>query len=487
MSADQSEQEAQDARPKRVLPGIAARFIARRKPPHEQNGRDQSRSNAQIASREQPLNGVVHELARAAGRAFLKTEEVTKGAIFDCHMCGQCILQQTALICPMRCPKGMRNGPCGGPSLDGKCEVYPDKPCIWVEIYQRSRRFGLTGRIEKLQWPVDWSLQGTSAYGNVLNGKWFTPRWSEVLDHPKSAIRAGTNLESMLNSGRFVVTAELGPPRSANADFLRKKAALLRGKVAAMNVTDNARGMARLSSLAGCLILQEAGIEPVLQMSCRDRNRIALQSELVSASALGIHNVLLLTGDHQRFGDDPQAMGVFDLDGVSLLALARRMRDNGELLTGQKIPVPPKLLLGAAANPEGEPLDLQVLRLQKKVEAGADFIQTQAIFDIDHFKQWMAAVRARGLHKETKILVGILLLNSAERARFLSEHVPGMRISESIVARLTRAQDPREEGKKLAQELIALLGEIEGIAGVHIMTIAWEEAIPEVLAGAGLS
>lgn len=429
---------------------------------------------------------VARELGRAAGQAFLKSEELTKGAIFDCHMCGQCILQQTALICPMRCPKGMRNGPCGGPSLDGQCEVYPDKPCIWVEIYKRSQRFGLTGRMEKLQWPVDWSLQGTSAYGNVLNGKWFTPRWSQVLDQQKSEPRAGTNLENALNSGRFVVTAELGPPRSANAELVRKKAALLHGKVAAVNVTDNARGTARLSSLAGCLILQEEGIEPVLQMSCRDRNRIALQSELISASALGIGNVLLLTGDHQRFGDDPQAMGVFDLDGDTLLALAHRLRDNGELLSGQKILTPPRLLLGAAANPEGEPVDLQVLRLQKKVAAGADFIQTQAVFDINHFQRWMTGVRALGLHQATKILVGILLLNSAERANFLRENVPGMRVSEAVVERLARAEDSREEGKKLAQELIQSLAEIEGVAGVHIMTIAWEEAIPEVLAGVGL-
>ncbi|GAC1621717.1 MAG: hypothetical protein NVS4B11_14990 [Ktedonobacteraceae bacterium] len=429
---------------------------------------------------------VVSELGKAAGQAFLKSEELSKGALFDCHMCGVCILQQTALICPMRCPKGMRNGPCGGPSLDGLCEVYPDKPCIWVDIYNRSQRFGLMGRMEKLQWPVDWSLQGTSAYLNVLNGKWFTPKWSQVLDQPKPKLKAGTNLEQALNSGRFVVTAELGPPRSANADFVRKRAELFRGKVAAVNITDNSRGTARLSSLAGCLILQEAGIEPVLQMSCRDRNRIALQSDLLGAAALGIGNVLLLTGDHQRFGDDPQAMGVFDLDGISLLGLARRMRDNGELLSGQSIPAPPRLLLGSAANPEGEPLDLQVLRLQKKVEAGADFIQTQAVFDLDHFKQWMACVRARGLHKETKILVGILLLNSAERASFVREKVPGMRISESVVERLARAQDSAEEGKKMGQELIQSLAEIEGVAGVHVMTIAWEEAIPEVLAGVGL-
>ena len=428
------------------------------------------------------VSNAFEQVESAAGRAFVKGEEMAKGALFDCHMCGQCILQQTALICPMRCPKGMRNGPCGGPSLDGRCEVYPDRPCIWVDIYTRSQRFGLTGRVEKVQWPVDWSLQGTSAYGNVLNGKWFTPRWSQVLDQPKPALKAGTGLEYALNAGRFVVTAELGPPRSANADVIRKKAELLRGKVAAVNITDNARGTARLSSLAGCLILQEMGIEPVLQMSCRDRNRIALQSELVSAAALGIGNVLLLTGDHQRFGDDPAAMGVFDLDGDSLLALARRMRDNGELLSGQKIAAPPRLLLGAAANPEGEPLDLQVLRLQKKAAAGADFIQTQAVFDIDHFKQWMAGVRALGLHQETKILVGVLLLNSAERASFIREHVPGMRVSDTIVERLARAADPKEEGKKLAQELIQALAEVEGVAGVHIMTIAWEEAIPEVIA-----
>jgi len=387
----------------------------------------------------------------------------------------------------MRCPKGMRNGPCGGPSLDGLCEVYPDKPCIWVEIYKRSERFHLTKRVEKLQWPVDWSLQGTSAYGNVLNGKWFTPKWSEVLDQPRPEVKTGTNLERALNSGRFVVTAELGPPRSASTETIRRKAELLRGKVAAVNITDNSRGTARLSSLAGCLALQEAGIDPVLQMSCRDRNRVALQSDLLSASALGLGNVLLLTGDHQRFGDEPQAKGVFDLDGVSLLAMARRMRDNGELLSGQKIPAPPRLLLGAAANPEGEPPDLQVLRLQKKVEAGADFIQTQAVFDIDHFRQWMAGVRSFGLHKATKILVGILLVNSAERARFLIEHVPGMRVSGEIVERLARAEHPQDEGKLIGMELIKQAAEIDGVAGVHVMTIAWEDAIPEVLAGVGLA
>lgn len=426
------------------------------------------------------------EAGQMASRAFLKSEEFTKGLLFDCRMCGQCMLQQTALICPMRCPKGMRNGPCGGPSLDGKCEVYPDQPCIWVEIYQRSRRFGLTGRVEKLQWPLDWSLQGTSAYGNVLNGKWFTPRWKQVLDQPGPTPRAGTRLEEALAAGRFVVTAELGPPRSANTELVRKKARVLREKVVAVNVTDNSRAVAHLSSLAGCLILQEEGIEPILQMNCRDRNRIALQSDLLSASALGLGNVLLLTGDHQRFGDDPQAMGVFDLDGLNLLALARRMRDNNELLSGEKISTPPSLLLGAAANPEGEPVDLQVLRLEKKVAAGADFIQTQAVFDLGHFRTWMAGVRARGLHQETKILVGVLLLNSAERASFLRQHVPGMRISDALVERLARAGDPKAEGRQIGRELIQALGEMEGVAGVHLMTIAWEEAIPEVLEAAGL-
>ncbi len=425
-------------------------------------------------------------VGQAAGNAFLRGEELSKGLVFDCRMCGQCMLQQTALICPMRCPKGMRNGPCGGSSLDGKCEVYPEQPCIWVEIYQRSRRIGLTGRVEKLQWPLDWSLQGTSAYGNVLNGKWFTPKWARVLDQPGSTPRAGSGLEEALNSGRFVVTAEVGPPRSANAAYLRKKAELLRGRVAAVNITDNARGIARLSSLAGCLILQEAGVEPVLQMSCRDRNRIALQSELISASALGLNNVLLLTGDHQRYGDEPGAQGVFDLDSISLLALARRMRDNGELLSGAKIAEPPRLLLGAAANPEGEPLDLQVMRLAKKVAAGADFIQTQAVFDLAHFRRWMGSVRARGLHQATKILVGILLINSAERAAYLRQHVPGMRISDALIKRLAAARDQRHEGQQIARELLQALGEIEGVAGVHLMTIAWEDAIPEVLDAAGL-
>jgi methylenetetrahydrofolate reductase (NADPH) len=340
--------------------------------------------------------------------------------------------------------------------------------------------------MEKLQWPVDWSLQGTSAYGNVLNGKWFTPQWSDVLDQPRLEEKAGTQLENALNSGHFVVTAELEPPRSANIEPLRRKAELLRGKVTAVNITDNSLATVHLSSLAGCLVLQAAGIEPILQMTCRDRNRLALQSDLLSAAALGIGNVLLLTGDHPCYGDDPEAMGVFDLDSISLLALARRMRDNGQLISGKAIPTPPRLLLGAAANPEGEPLDLQVLRLEKKVRAGADFIQTQAVFDIDHFKQWMRAVRARGLHQAAKILVGIVLLNSAEQVRYLQENVPGMRISDALVERFSRASSYEEEGRRLGRELIQSCAEIEGVAGVHLMTIDWEDAIPEVLAEAHL-
>lgn len=424
-------------------------------------------------------------LASKAGQALTRGEEIAKGLLFDCQMCGQCMLQQTALICPMRCPKGMRNGPCGGPSSQGKCEVYPDQPCIWVDIYERARRFGLLKRVEKLQWPLDWSLQGTSAYGNVLNGKWFTPSWAQVLQHSTPTTTADTRLAHELAAGRFVVTAELGPPRSASPESMRTKAGYLREKVVAVNVTDNSRGVVRLASLAGCIILQGAGLEPVLQLTCRDRNRIALQSDLLSASALGLGNVLLLTGDHQRLGDEPEAMGVFDLDGLNLLALARRMRDQGVLLSGEQIPSPPRLLLGAAANPEGAPPDLQVLRLAKKVAAGADFIQTQAVFDLDHFQSWMAEVRARGLHEQTRILVGVLLLHSAQRADFLRRHVPGMRISDALVQRLARASNPREEGKQIGRELLQSLREIPGVAGVHLMTIAWEEAIPEVLAAAG--
>lgn len=424
-------------------------------------------------------------LASKAGQALTRGEELTKGLLFDCRMCGQCVLQQTALICPMRCPKGMRNGPCGGPSPQGKCEVYPDQPCIWVEIYKRARRFGLLKRVEKLQWPLDWSLQGSSAYGNVLNGKWFTPRWSQILQGPATPPVIGTRLAQELAAGRFVVTAELGPPRSADAGIIRKKARYLREKVVAVNVTDNSRGMVHLSSLAGCLILQEEGIEPVLQISCRDRNRIALQSDLLSASVLGPANVLLLTGDHPRFGDEPEAMGVFDLDGLNLLALARRMRESGELLSGEQFATPLQLLLGAAANPEGEPLDLQVLRLEKKIAAGADFIQTQAVFDLAHFGRWMSEIRVRGLHQATHILVGVLLLHSAERADFLRQRVPGMRIPDTLVERLARASDPREEGKQIGRELLQSIREIAGVAGVHLMTIAWEEAIPEVLEAAG--
>ena len=292
-------------------------------------------------------------------------------------------------------------------------------------------------------------------------------------------------LKEAIDAGRFIVTGELGPPLGASPDLVRKKAAHFRDVVDAVNTTDNQSGIVRQSSIAAAKLLIDEGVDPVVQMTCRDRNRLALQSDILGAAALGVRNLLLLTGDHMVMGNQPEARPVFDLDSVQLIEMARGMRE-GRFMNGEEIKRPPDVLLGAAANPFAEPMGLRLIRVAKKIEAGADFIQTQAIFDVERFDRWMAGVRDLGLHERVKIIAGILPTRSARALEYMRDEVSGMIIPDDTIRRLAGAEDPVEEGVRLACELVAKVREIDGVSGVHLMPVMWEKITPRIVEEAGL-
>jgi methylenetetrahydrofolate reductase (NADPH) len=301
-------------------------------------------------------------------------------------------------------------------------------------------------------------------------------------------MKAGSNLEKVLSAGHFAVTGELGPPRGADASAVRKKAAHLKGIVESVNITDNQTAVVRMSSVAACKILLEEGLEPNLQMVCRDRNRIALQSDLLGAAALGIKNVLCLSGDHQRFGDHPEGKNVFDLDSMQLLSTFKKMRDQKVFLNDKELEGAPQIFIGAAANPFADPFSFRVRRLAKKIEAGADFVQTQCIYNLDKFKEYMKQAVDLGLHEKCYIMGGVTPMKSVGMANYMAKFVPGMDVPEALIKRL-KSVDKKEqaaEGIKIAIETIQQLREIPGVAGVHVMAIEWEHRAKEIIEGAGL-
>jgi methylenetetrahydrofolate reductase (NADPH) len=296
-------------------------------------------------------------------------------------------------------------------------------------------------------------------------------------------------LRAAIASGRFVVTAEIGPPRAASPDPVARKASLLRGWVDAANVTDNQGAKVRLSSLAGSVLAHSAGVEPVMQLTCRDRNRLALQSELLAAGALGIPNVLLLTGDYPRFGDHPEAKPVFDLDGVQLTWVARTMRDDGVLMSGLPIAARPSWLIGTVENPFAPPASFRARRLAKKVAAGAEFVQTQFVFDLGGFARWMADVRGLGIAERCCVIAGVGPIRSLRMLEFLRGGVPGITVPDQVERRLRGVPGDRveAEGIGLCVETITQLAEIPGVRGVHLMAFGFERGIPDILERAGLS
>ena len=297
-----------------------------------------------------------------------------------------------------------------------------------------------------------------------------------------------SNLKKILDRGDFAVTAECGPPKGADPEVVKSKGRILNRYVDSINVTDNQTAVVRLCSLAACALLKAEGLDPVFQIVTRDRNRIALQSDILGASALGIRNVLCLTGDHQSFGNQPQAKGVFDLDSIQLIQTVRQMRDASQIMGGEELTEPPHLFIGAVENPFADPFKYRVARLATKVDAGAEFIQTQCIYNLNRFRKWMGLAKDEGLENKVHILAGITPLKSARMAEYMANNVAGMEVPEEIIRRMKSvpSKDQRREGVRIAVETIQALREIDGVHGVHIMAIEWEEIVPQIVQEANL-
>lgn len=303
-----------------------------------------------------------------------------------------------------------------------------------------------------------------------------------------STVQTESKLQKLLDSGHFVVTAEIGPPKHASAHGVRHHAEMMRDYVDATNITDCQTAIVRISSIATAVHVRDCGIEPIVQMTCRDRNRIAIQADLLGAYSLGLRNLLCLSGDHQKFGNHPTAKNVYDIDSIQLINAVRKMRDEKVFFCGEPIKEhEPRFYIGAVANPFADPFEFRVARLEKKIEAGAQFIQTQCIFDMERFERFMEMVRERGLHERAHILAGVTPLKSWRAAKYMQTSVSGMIVPEELVQRLKNAEDPKKEGVDICVEQIKYIKEnIKGVHGVHIMAIAWEEIVPEIVQRCGL-
>ena len=455
-----------------------------------------------------------------ATRALTSIERLIKGALFGCRMCGNCILGQTAFICPMTCPKGLRNGLCGGASPEA-CEVDPSRPCTWHRIYERADKLGRLDRLLEINAPLDGDRVGRETWLNLLRYRKSRGEGPRILDavldlerfrrdwnslfldvrqpkwwqgdgqyHPPAYEEAVSLLEEKLREGGFVVTGEIAPPLGPSPAVIRKKIGWLKGSIVAANFTDNASASARMSSIASSKICLDAGFEPVMQLQARDRSRVVLESDAIGAAGLGIANILCLSGDHHRSGPAPVAKpDQFDMDAIQLLWMLRRMRDEGKYLDGREIKAPPRFFLGAAASPFGAIPEFEAIRAEKKINAGAQFIQTQPIFDHDRFLDWLDALDKRNLLGKVYILAGLIPLKSARAAKLMAEEVAGVRIPEAVVKRMTEAGDKEAQQKvgfEIALELLEKLKMTQGIDGVHIMAVHWESIIPKLVQEADL-
>lgn len=452
-------------------------------------------------------------------RALAAVERAVKGPLFGCRMCGNCLLQETAFICAMECPKGLRNGPCGGSTEQG-CYVDETRPCIWYQIYDRSFALGREEKLLEILPPLDWDKVGTDTWGDIWRQireigvrRFFTgmlnpskakrkenwesvflpvrqPIWWQGDDqyHPPAYDEPLSELERRLRAGEFVVTAEVAPPLSTATGQLGRNIELVKPYVAAVNFTDSPSATSRMSSMACSMHALNYGAEPVMQIASRDRTRTGLQAEIIGASSHGIRNILCLSGDSGRMGPSPMGrLDVIDLDSIQMLWLLRTMRDEGRYLDGRKIKYPPKMFLGAAASPFASRPEFQAIREHKKINAGAQFFQTNVVFDPDALDVWLNALAKRNILDKVYILVGIAPIKSVRMAHYMNDEVPGVSVPESILNRLEAAGDGvMEESVAITLELIEAVRQKQGINGVHLMAVGWEEIVPRLISEAGL-
>lgn len=452
-------------------------------------------------------------------RLLASTERLVKGTLFGCRMCGNCLLQETALICPMECPKGMRNGPCGSVTPEKRCYVDNTRKCIWNAIYERSFRTGRQENLLEVLPPVDWSKAGCETWGDVVrqvrhNGtsKFFSGMlsgnkverdhvWEDVFRtirqpdwwrgdteyHPSPNTEPVSELERSLKSGAFVFATELTPPTGSVTGKLTRDIEMVKPYVSAINFTDSSSARPKMSSVACSTVAINCGAEPVLQIASRDTTRTGLQAAAIGVNAIGIRNILCVSGDIASISDSPVAnMNVLDIDSVQMLWILRRMRDEGLYLDGREIKNRPKYFLGAATTPTALVPKMQALRDQKKVNAGAQFFQTNLIFDPGTLDGWLEELDKRNVLDKVYIMAGIAPLKNFKVAEYLHTKVPGVRLPVNLLERMEKAGEQSSIGIDIALEFIDSLKRKKGISGIHIMTLGWEEAVPKIVEGSGV-
>ncbi|MFC2063651.1 methylenetetrahydrofolate reductase C-terminal domain-containing protein [Chloroflexota bacterium] len=452
-------------------------------------------------------------------RALAALEKLIKGPLFGCRMCGNCLLQETSFICPMECPKGVRNGPCGG-STPENCYVDDTRPCMWYEIYDRAFRMGREDKLLEVLPPLDWDKVGTETWGDVARqvkdlgtGKVIkglassdpvtrTTTWDMVFRpvrqpvwwegdseyHAPQYERDASDLERRLKAGEFVVTSEVMPPMTVATNLLIRNINLVKPYVSAINFTDCPSATPRMSSWSCSSTAIKQGAEPVMQIAARDRTRVGLQSEIMGAYNLGIRNILCLSGDSMTMASEPKGrMDVIDIDSVQMLWILRRMRDEGKYLDGRNIKTPPKYFLGAAASPFASEPKFQAIREHKKINAGAQFFQTNLVYDPDRLEVWMNELAKRNILDKIYILIGITPLKNFRMAKYMNDEVPGVFIPEPLLKRMENAgEDAAEEGLQIALELVEKIRGLQGVSGFHIMAVGWEAIVPRLVTEANL-
>lgn len=454
-------------------------------------------------------------------RALAAVEVAVKGPLFGCRMCGNCLLQETAFICPMECPKGLRNGPCGG-STPEKCYVDESRPCIWYKIFERSFKMGREEMLLEVLPPMDWDKAGAETWGdvvdqakkvgvkNIVSGltsrdkETVAQTWDSVFKpvrqpdwwkgdskyHPPAYTEPASELERRLKAGEFVVAAEIAPPISSTTDKLKENIEMIKPYVTAINFTDSPSATPRMSSLACSKVAVDLGAEPVMQMAARDRTRVGLQSEVIGASALGMRNMLCITGDSMALSPTPRGrMDIVDVDSVQMVWILRRLRDEGKYLDGRAIKTPPKYFLGAAASPFASEMKFQALREEKKVNAGAQFFQTNVVLDADALDEWLNEIAKRNILDKVFIMIGLTPLKNYKTTAYMHSKVPGVFVPEKVLKRMEIAKEKgneQEEGVQITLELIEKIKTKQGVHGIHIMAVGWEDIVPRIVKEAGL-